>query len=144
MDSRIYTAGMNRELEEAANVEDFLVQNADNMLDQSLSEHLMMLLDQKQLRRSDVVRDSGLEKVYVYDIFGGKRKPSRDKLIAIAFGLHLNKEETQRMLKLGGCSELYARVSRDAVILFAIQRGMPIEKADDLLDSNGFPTILDP
>ena len=47
------------------------------------------------------------------------------------------------MLKLGGCSELYARVARDAVILFAVQRGMDIAAADELLYSNGFPTLLD-
>ena len=103
----------------------------------------MMLIRQKKRKRADVVRDSGLEKAYVYQIFNGEKKPSRDKLIAIAFGLHLDAEETQRMLKLGGCSELYARVARDAVILFAVQRGMDIAAADDLLYSNGFPTLLD-
>ena len=113
------------------------------MLDLTLSEHLMLLLRKKKLKRADVVRDSGLEKAYVYQIFDGKKRPSRDKLIAIAFGLHLNSKETQRMLKLGGCSELYARVARDAVILFAIQRGMSIAAADDLLYKNNFPTLLD-
>ncbi len=133
----------NENLQNAADIEDFLTENQEHMLTQSLPEHLMVLLHQKKRKRADVVRDSGLEKAYVYQIFKGEKKPSRDKLIAIAFGLHLSSEETQRMLKLGGCSELYARVARDAVILFAIQRGMGIADADDLLYSNGFPTLLD-
>lgn len=108
----------------AENIEDYLAENQELLLDLTLPEYLMLLLQQKKLKRADVWRDSGIEKAYVYQIFDGKKCPSRDKLIAIAFGLHLNSEETQRMLKLGGCSELYPRVARDAVILFAIQRGM--------------------
>ncbi len=137
------TAAAENNLLKADNIQDFLAKNQENMLDLPFSEYLMLLLRQKDLKRADVVRDSGLEKAYVYQIFNGEKKPSRDKLIAIAFGLHLGSEETQRMLKLGGCSELYARVARDAVILFAIQRGMGIVAADDLLYSNGFPTLLD-
>ena len=127
----------------AENIEDFLAENQKYMLGMALFEYLMLLLQQKRLRRADVVRDSGLEKAYVYQIFDGKKRPSRDKLIAIAFGLHLNAEETQRMLKLGGWSELYPRVERDAVILFAIQRGKDIAATNDLLYNNGFPTLPD-
>ena len=141
--SMISTATIWSELLKAKSISGFLRKNRENMLDLTLSEHLMLLLRKKKLKRADVVRDSGLEKAYVYQIFDGKKRPSRDKLIAIAFGLHLNSKETQRMLKLGGCSELYARVARDAVILFAIQRGMSIAAADDLLYQNNLPTLLD-
>ena len=133
-----------KDLLKAANIKDFLAENQDNMLTLSLSEYLMMMLRQKKLKRADVIRDSHLEHAYVYQIFKGEKRPSRDKLIAIAFGLHLNVEETQRMLRLGGYSELYARVGRDAVILFAVSRGMSIGKTDELLDANGFSTLVDP
>ena len=143
MDLSISTASMNQALENADNLENFLEQNEENLIGQSLSEHLMMLLKQKGLRRADVIRNSGMDKAYVHQIFKGEKKPTRDKLIAIAFGLHLNKEETQRMLKLGGWSELYAKTAWDIAILFAIQRGMDIWEADELLADNGFSTILD-
>lgn len=133
-----------KDLLKATSIGDFLAGNHENMLTMNLSEYLMTLLHQKKLKRADVIRDSHLEHAYVYQIFDGKKKPSRDKLIAIAFGLHLNVEETQRMLRLGGCSELYARVGRDAVILFAVSRGMSIGETDELLDANGFPTLVDP
>ena len=133
-----------RNLLSADSIEGFLATNQDNMLYLTFSEYLMSLLKQRDLRRSDVVRDSGLEKAYVYQIFNGEKKPSRDKLIAITFGLHLPVEETQRTLKLGGYSELYARVARDAVILFAVSHGKDIWETDSLLHDNGFPTLLAP
>ena len=126
----------------AADFEDFLAVNQENMLTLTLSEYLSHQLYQKDLRVADVIRDSGLTKSYVHQIFNGEKKPSRDKLIAIAFGLHLNAEETQRMLKLGGCSELYPRTERDALILFAILHGKNISDTDDDLYERGFDTLL--
>ena len=124
----------NRNLLGAESIASFLATNQNNMLYMTLSEYLMSLLKQVNLQRSDVVRDSGLEKAYIYQIFNGEKKPSRDKLIAITFGLHLPVEETQRTL--------YARVARDAVILFAVSHEKDIWETDGLLHDNGFPTLL--
>ena len=112
------------------------------MLEADLSKYLMELLAQKGLKRAQVVENSGVDKAFVYQIFNGSKRPSRDKLIAITFGMHLNEEETQRVLKIAGLSELYPRVPRDALILFSIQRGVDIWQTDDALDKNGFPTLL--
>lgn len=133
----------NKNLEDARDFDEFLKINQENMLDLTLSEYLTMLLRQKKLKRAEVIRDSGLEKAYVYQIFNGEKRPSRDKLIAIAFGLRLNAEETQRMLKLGGCSELYPRIARDVAILFSIQHGVDIWEAGKLLYNSGLPTLHD-
>ena len=96
------TADVQESLVNAANFKDFLLRNAQNMLAQTLPEYLSLQLKQKHLRRADVVRGSHLDRTYVYQIFSGKKIPSRDKLLAIAFGLHLSDEETQKMLKLSG------------------------------------------
>ena len=138
----VSTATLKDSLLEAADIDDYLDANQENMLTLTLSEYLMQLLKQKKLKRARVIHDSGLEKAYVYQIFKGEKKPSRDKLIALAFGLHLNVEETQRMLKLGGCSELYARTKRDALILFCIFRKKSIYDTDAALYKWGLTTLL--
>ncbi len=129
-------------LKNATSFGSFLKQNQENMLEPDLSKYLMALLKQKGLKRAQVVENSGVDKAFMYQIFNGTKRPSRDKLIAITFGMHLNEEETQRVLKLAGHSELYPRVPRDALILFSIQRGKDIWETDDDLDKNGFPTLL--
>ena len=139
---RISTNASDKNLLNAANFEDFLAANQENMLTLTLSEYLTQQLYQKNLRVADVILDSGLTKSYVHQIFNGEKKPSRDKLIAIAFGLHLDAEETQRMLKLGGCSELYTRKEREALILFAIHHGKSISDTDDALYERGHNTLL--
>lgn len=126
------------QLKDVKSIGSYLARNKENMLNQNLAAHLNMLLNEKDLKIADVIRGSCLDRSYVYQIFSGEKTPSRDKLIAIAFGLHLTEEETQRMLKLSGNRELYVRDPRDTVILFAIQRNMDIFDANILLDEYDF------
>lgn len=130
------TDELNHEIKTTSDIDDYLIRNKENMLAQSLSEHLNILLEEKGLSRADVVRGSLLDRAYVYQIFSGERTPSRDKLLALAFGLRLSDEETQKMLKLSGNRELYARDERDALILFALQRDKTIFEANELLFSH--------
>lgn len=135
------TDELRHEIKTAANIEDYLANNKEYLLKGTLSEHLHMLLSQKKLRRADVIRGSLLGRAYVYRIFAGDKIPTRDKLIALAFGLQLTEEETQKMLKLSGSRELYARDGRDALILFALQRRMSIMDANELLIDHAFPVL---
>lgn len=135
------TDELNHEIKDATNIEDYLTNNKENMLTHSLPEHLEMLLSQKGIRKADVVLGSLLDRAYVYQIFSGQKNPSRDKLIAIAFGLRLSDDEAQKMLKLSGNRELYARDERDAIILFALQRKLDIFTVNDLLFKLGVKVL---
>ena len=143
MNEKVSSAGLGFQLKDVLSIGTYFAKNKEHMLNQTLSEHLHMLLQEKGLKRADVGEGSHLDKAYVYQIFSGDRKPSRDKLIAIAFGLRLNEEETQRMLKLSGNLELYVRDERDALILFSIQRGKNIFDTNFLLDEYGFLPLGD-
>lgn len=136
------TDELRHEIKTATDMEDYLTKNSTYLLKDSLSEHLRMLLSQKNLSRADVIRGSLLGRAYVYRIFAGDKTPSRDKLIALAFGMQLSDTETQKMLKLSGNRELYARDGRDALILFALQRNMTIMDVNSMLFDHGF-TVLD-
>lgn len=135
------TDELRHEIKTATDMEDYLVKNSTYLLKDSLSEHLHMLLSRKNLSRADVIRGSLLGRAYVYRIFAGDKTPSRDKLIALAFGLLLSDTETQKMLKLSGNRELYARDGRDALILFALQRNMPIMDVNSMLFDHGFAVL---
>ncbi len=127
------TDQLNHEIRMATDIKDYLTENKNNLLTTSLCEYLNMLLSQKKLRKTDVVHNSLLERTYVYKIFAGEKHPSRDTLIAIAFGLHLSDSETQKLLKVSGNRELYARDERDSLILFALHRGQTIFEVNELL-----------
>lgn len=136
------TAELNHSIRAATDIEDYLDREKDQLLALPLHQYLSLLLKQKGLSRAKVVRDSLLDRAYLYQIFDGTRMPSRDKLLAIAFGMGLTDEETQRMLRLGGYSELYPRVERDALILFAILHNKNLAEADSLLIDHGCDTLI--
>lgn len=136
------TEELKHEIKTVTDIGDYLSANREHLLRGSLSDHLHTLLSQKGLSRADVIRGSLLGRAYVYRIFAGQKIPSRDKLIALAFGMQLSDEETQKMLKLSGNRELYARDERDSLILFALQRNMTIIDTNGLLFDHHF-SILD-
>lgn len=128
------SAAVMEDFEKAENLDDFLERDKNKMLDIPLSEYLNRMLYEKDLSVADVVNDSGLTKSYVYQIFSNERKyPSREKLLAIGFGLKLKEVEMQRMLRIGGCSELYIKNSRDAAILFCVREGLNLDETNDVL-----------
>ena len=121
------------EIQESNDIISYFERNREEIQTDSFSEYLEQWLRKKQLTRAEVVRASNLNKAYVYQIFSGKKYPSRDKVIALTFGLHLTIEETQTLLKQAGYRELYPRDPRDALLLFALGRGMDIISANELL-----------
>ena len=135
------TDELRHEIKAATDIEDYLNSNKEELALRSLTQYLDALLSRKGINKAEVVRGSLLSRAYVYQIFSGEKMPSRDKLIALAFDLHLSEEEAQALLKVSKNQELYARDSRDAVILFALQRNMPIFKVNELLFEHGLETL---
>ena len=91
----------------------------------------------KGLKKSDVVKRSMLGN-YAYNIINGDRKkPERDKLIMLCFGLRLTAEEANRLLKMSSNGELYIRNPRDLVIIYALDRNQSVIDTNEALDAMG-------
>ncbi len=91
------------------------------------------LLVDKNMKKSEVIAQSGIEVHYAYQIFSGVKEPSRDKVLMLCFGFRLSVEEVQRLLKITGYPQLYAKNERDNAILFGLTKGLPIVDMNDLL-----------
>ncbi len=100
----------------------------------SLAEHLDALLDQKETSKAEVIYRARLDTVYGYQIFNGTRKPSRDKLLQLAFGFPLTYKETLTLLRIAGVGRLYVRRRRDSIIIFALNKGFSLEQLNELLE----------
>ena len=135
------TEELKHEISAVTDIADYLKRNQESLIHDSLSGYLNIMLSKKGVSKADVVRGSLLSRAYVYQIFSGEKMPSRDKLIAIAFGLHLSDVETQALLKLSKNRELYARDERDAIILFALQRNKSVLETNGLLFELGYKVL---
>lgn len=130
-----------RILHSKPNADLYLKENESELLPMSLTELLESYLISRNLEKADVIRDSGLDRTYSYQIFSGRHKPGRDKLICLAFGLHLDVPETQRLLKTAQMAPLYPRVKRDVLILEALFQGKNIMSCNDSLEAHGQPML---
>ena len=109
----------------------FYDENKSYMVGQSLAELLEDLLKKKNTKKSDVIRRSDLSEIYAYQIFSGMRVPDRKKLLCLAFGMGLDIEETQTLLKCAGYP----------VVLYGLVKRLPILETNALLYEYGQETL---
>lgn len=134
------TQDLLEELKNTLDIEAFFDKHHSLFIDTSTSDYLNELLNIKGLSLASIATSSGVGE-YVYKIFGGQRKASRDILISISLGMRLNTEETQLLLRVSKFAILDARDKRDSIIIYAISHFMSPFEADDMLEKHGFTTL---
>lgn len=114
-------------------VEEYFHENSEEIIFDTLPELLETHLKNKGISKSEAIENSQIEKHYGYQIFSGLKRPSRDKLIMLCFGLELKLGQFQQALKKAGWGELYPRDRRDSVIIFAIYHQLNVMETNDML-----------
>lgn len=124
------------------NVDTYLEENKDELVNQPLKDYLNKLLAEKNLTIPEVVKNSNMAQVYTNQIFSGvKKNPSRDKLIQLCFGMNADFDETQTILKYSGYAPLYPRDKRDSIIISAFMNNLPLMKCNEMLDENNLSPL---
>ena len=124
-----------KELQKENTFYNFCIENEVEFMEVNFSKYLENLCKDKETVPEKVIKAAGIDRTYGHQLFNGTRKPSRDKVIQLAFGFKLNVEETQELLRVAGKCVLYPRIKRDAAILFALSKGKSIMEAQELLFS---------
>lgn len=128
-------------LNQSSSIEEYINNEQDYMIDSTISDYLNQLLNEKSLKKSAVIKNSELNEIYGYQIFSGKRIPSRDRLISIAFGMGLSLDEAQALLKYAGFAPLYPKQKRDSLLIWGISHQFSIYQINDLLYTENENTL---
>ncbi len=136
--STLTTLAREKELDQISNIDEVLEKYPPLP---ALGDHLNRLLAEKNMTIADVNKEAQLDRKYIYQIFDGRKNASRDKLIAIAYGLHLSADETQTLLKISGNEPLYAKERRDTIILWALKHGKNMRETNELLYEHDCKTL---
>lgn len=136
------TSKLLEELQGFSSFNDFYENNNENIFNTSLSDYLESLINEKGLSKADIIKKSEMSEVYAYQILSGiKKKPKRQKVLSLVFGMELNLLETQELLKKTGYAQLYAKNPFDTVIIYGISKGMNIVEVNNLLFEYGQETL---
>lgn len=136
------TDDIRKELTEAPDLNEYLSENQAYFSSESVQELLNELYQKTDLTKAELARRSGVSSVYLHQLFAGKRNPSRDRLLCLAIGMGSTFEDTQRLLRQSGFTELYARDKRDAIILYGITHQQKLQEVNDALFDQGENTLI--
>ena len=138
---RVRTSELLQKLLKAVTLRQFIRQNGKNMDIPRFHDYITNLSREKQMPPASVIKNSGIDRTFGYQIFSGKRTPSRDKVIQLAFGFRLDYEETQELLKIARRSELYPKIQRDAVFIYALSNCLPLIDVQTALSELSLPLL---
>ena len=133
------TDDLMNKLEEAASLERFLREDVHVLPPFDLYVE-QLCLDRGE-KREHVIKRAAIDRTYGHQLFNGTRKPSRDKVIQLAFGFGLDVEETQQLLRAAQKSPLYPRIKRDAAIIYCIIHGLQVADAQQMLSGFNLPVL---
>ena len=94
---------------------------------------------EKKILRKELIRQADFPEKYGYKLLSGESHTTeRDYILRFCFALGLNLRDTQRALKLYGMRELYAKDSRDIVLIVAVNKKIrSVDQVNELLRENG-------
>lgn len=127
------TDDLMEELTRSENLDQYIKENEAYFIDTSLAEALNQKMKEKGLAKSAVIKAAEINEIYGYQIFSGKRIPSREKLLCILIGMKLSLPEAQQLLKLAGYAPLYPKNIRDSIIISGLQHSKTVIEINELL-----------
>ena len=132
--SELKTEELTEILKQTTDIDVFLGDN-ELLPNVSLAEYINELVEEKKTKIADVARKAHMSSSYLYKLGEGKRKsPTRNKALQICFGLGLDIDESNELLKLAGVGVLYSKIARDSIIMFCLEKKHSILKCEELLE----------
>jgi len=128
-------------LSKTNDIQSYVKDNKESFLNVTIAEELNKYANEKGLSKPSVIKCSEINEIYGYQIFAGTRRPSRDILLCLCFGLTLNVDETQSLLKASGLAPLYPKIKRDSIILHGIYNGNNVCEVNEQLYKLEEPTL---
>ena len=136
------TSDLNEELMSESDIDTYISQNRDFFAQRDICQLLGQLYDKKAISKAALARKAGMSEVYLHQVFSGRRKPSRDRLICLCLGMGASLEETQQLLRQAAYAQLYPRNKRDAIISHGILHHTELSDINDKLFAENEKTLL--
>ncbi|MGI6174408.1 MAG: hypothetical protein ACOYI8_11030 [Christensenellales bacterium] len=122
-------------------LERFLRRNESAYLTATFSEYLNAWCKKNLQVPEQVIRRANIEKSYGHQLFSGKRNPSRDTVLQLAFGMQADLYQAQEMLRIARRSQLYPRIKRDTVIIYCLHNRISLLDTQIILQDLELPLL---
>lgn len=140
-DSGMDTTALFDNLFRSNSLEAFMQNNADEFCIPPFHEYITQLCKKRGEVPERVISRGNIESSFGHQIFNGRRNPSRDTVIQLAFGLEADVALTQTLLKYAARNPLYPKVKRDAAILYCLHNRRSLLETQTILHNLNLPLI---
>lgn len=127
------TDALQQELMETPDLERFLQENEQHFKSCDITTMINELVNNKGISRGELAKRSGMSEVYLYQLFTGRRFPSRSRMLCLCIGANATLDETQRILQQCGFATLYPANRRDAIIIYGLLHQQSLFELNDAL-----------
>lgn len=136
------TDNLKQDLMDMADLDKFLEENQEEFSNEIFLNLLKDLLEKKKISKAALAKKEGMSEVYLHQIFAGKRRPSRNRLLCLCYGLGTSVEEAQDMLRQCGMAQLYPKMKRDAIIWYGLAHQVELFDINDKLYTEDLETLF--
>jgi len=142
MDKNGLTSALFKVLDTTKNIDAFIERFDSDLEVISFHDYANQLAKEKNFSIPMIINSGSLNESYCYQIFKGKRKPSRDKTIQVCFAMGLSLEESNKMLRAAEKNELYCRNKRDAIFIYGINNHLSVLAIEEMLLDRELETLI--
>ena len=118
-------------------LEHFLKHNDTELKRDSFGDGVLKLCSKYEMTPSVLQTRIAISKSQFYSLLNGTRKPNKESVVKVSFGLGITRDEMNSLLRAAGCHALDPRNKEDAIIIFGIENKREIEKVAELLKEYG-------
>lgn len=136
------TGDLSQELMSQPNLDRYITENEAYFADVDITAFLAELYAKCGMSKAELARRAGMSEVYLHQVFSGRRRPSRDRLLCLCIGMEAGLEEIQQLLKQVGYAPIYPKLKRDAIISHGILHHTPLVEINDKLFSQNEKTLF--
>ncbi|MCM1048435.1 MAG: hypothetical protein NC433_08425 [Clostridiales bacterium] len=125
------------------NFDTYCKENIRNLTDSEFTVYMKNIFNEKKLTQQIVFLRADIPERYGYKLLSGeKRTRQRDVILRICYAAEMSLAQTQRALRKYGMPELYAKLSRDALLMIIFnERPGDIIEVNEILTEHGMDTL---
>ncbi|MCL2605518.1 MAG: hypothetical protein FWD90_13675 [Defluviitaleaceae bacterium] len=135
------TGELDFELKRSRNIHHYIKANEGEFDDKNFYSLFKAFITESGKTKAKIIADAFVSVPYFYNLLRGEKRPTRDIVVKLSFGLGLSLEDSERLLKTAGYGSFYVRHKRDAILKYALENNYNLTETDEMLGKHGFSII---
>ena len=131
------TSDLRRDMAAQPNLDAYLNDSRPYFTDRKLKGLLEKLYARCGFSKATLARLANMSEVYVYQVFAGRRHPTRDRLLPLCIGMGATLEETPSILPQAAWGQLYPQAAWRRMDWVGIVHGASLNEINNSLCARG-------